>query len=260
MAVKVEGAVVSDEPSVETRQSARDLVTVTDILSALSVIQSDEAAISLSLSDTLSSQEPIFISLERLQSLAPRVEEISLDASLLSNKVSATAGTAQRVGDRVRLLDEELRRIRESIERVGQVSELKSSLQLLESSMQSKDYDAASRHCARAMAIPREIVNSRFAEAVIVSYLVCILVHPMIHTFYSRPPNSRHLQLKRFKRLATNYFLYLSASSRRRVSRKTREKQLGSSCFSLLLAGKPRALRFTLILLLTLYVLDRLLP
>ena len=54
MAVTVEGVVVSDEPSVETRQS-RDLVTVTDILSALSAIQSNEAAISLSLSDTLSS-------------------------------------------------------------------------------------------------------------------------------------------------------------------------------------------------------------
>jgi hypothetical protein len=43
----------------------------------------------------------------------------------LSDKVSATASTAERVGGRVRILDEEMRRVREAAERVGQVMELK---------------------------------------------------------------------------------------------------------------------------------------
>lgn len=101
------------------------LTTLPQILSALSSLESEEADLSNSLSALLADQEPILDSLARLQTLLPRVDELHADASILSHKVSATARTAERVGGRVRALDEEMRRVREANDRVQQVIELK---------------------------------------------------------------------------------------------------------------------------------------
>jgi methyl-accepting chemotaxis protein len=78
-----------------------------------------------SLTTLLSTREPIVDLLARLQSLVPRLDELHLEATMLSRKVSSTAQTAQRVGGRVRSLDEEMHRIRDAGERVSQVMELK---------------------------------------------------------------------------------------------------------------------------------------
>lgn len=101
------------------------LTTLPQILSALSSLQSEEAELSHSLSALLADQEPILDSLTRLQTILPRIDELHADASILSHKVSATARTAERVGGRVRALDEEMRRVREASDRVQQVIELK---------------------------------------------------------------------------------------------------------------------------------------
>jgi hypothetical protein len=103
----------------------RTLTTLPDILSRLSQYQSLEAELSNSLSDLLSSREPILASLARLKDLLPDFDELLVDAALLSERVTATAKTAQRVGGRVKSLDEEMGRVREAGERVGQVMELK---------------------------------------------------------------------------------------------------------------------------------------
>ena len=101
------------------------LTTLPQILSALSSLESEEAELSNSLSALLADQEPILDSLARLQTLLPRIDELHGDASVLSHKVSATARTAERVGGRVRALDEEMHRVREASDRVQQVIELK---------------------------------------------------------------------------------------------------------------------------------------
>lgn len=101
------------------------LTTLPQILSALSSLESEEAELSNSLSALLTDQEPILNSLARLQSLLPHVDELYTEASMLSSRVSATARTAERVGGRVRTLDEEMRRVREASDRVQQVMELK---------------------------------------------------------------------------------------------------------------------------------------
>ena len=77
------------------------------------------------LTELLSAREPIVASLSRLESLVPHLDELHLQASLLSEKVSSTAQTADRVGGKVRSLGEEMRRVRKFAERVGQVMELK---------------------------------------------------------------------------------------------------------------------------------------
>lgn len=112
-------------PSTSQRPDPRTLTTLPEILASLSALESEEAELSTSLSELLSDREPIVNSLTRIQSLVPRLNELYNEATLLSGTVTATAKTADRVGGRVRSLDEEMRRVREAGERVGQVMELK---------------------------------------------------------------------------------------------------------------------------------------
>lgn len=107
------------------RQDPRSLTNLNEILSCLSSFQSEEAQLSTSLTELLAAREPIIASLSRLQSLVPHIDELHLEAALLSEKVSSTAQTAERVGGKVKSLDEEMRRVREAAERVGRVMELK---------------------------------------------------------------------------------------------------------------------------------------
>ncbi|KAI9456239.1 COG4-domain-containing protein [Lactarius psammicola] len=157
-----------------TRPPRSTLTTLPQILSALSSLESEEAELSSSLSALLANQEPIIHSLTRLQTLLPQIGELHADASTLSHKVSATARTAERVGGRVRALDEEMRRVREASDRVQQVIELKarpllSSLSALQSSIDAQDWESATRHCARAMAAPDAVINGAFVETAVPS-------------------------------------------------------------------------------------------
>lgn len=176
-----------------SRQDPRTLINLNEVLSCLSSFQSEEAELSNSLTELLSAREPIIASLSRLQSLVPHLDELHLEASMLSDKVSSTAQTADRVGGKVKSLDEEMRRVRESAERVGQVVELKviappycktlieslthllqSTLVSLQGSIDSQDWESATRHCARAMALPGEVISGAFAEATVVSSIPLI--------------------------------------------------------------------------------------
>lgn len=103
----------------------RRLATLPDILGALSVLQSHESDLSTSLADLLSEYEPISASLSSLQSLSPQLDALAQETRLLDATVSYTARTAQDVGGRVQLLDEEMKRVREASERVSQIIELK---------------------------------------------------------------------------------------------------------------------------------------
>ncbi|CAL1703811.1 unnamed protein product [Somion occarium] len=149
------------------RPDPRTLTTLPEILSALSSVESEEAELSSSLSELLSEKEPIVNALTRVHALEPQLDELYLEASLLSQVVSATAKTADRVGGRVRSLDEEMRRVREASERVGQVMELKSSLAALHAAMEAHDWESATRHCARAMALPLEVTSGPFADTAV---------------------------------------------------------------------------------------------
>ncbi len=107
------------------RPDLRSLTTLPDILASLASLEQEETEVSTSLSELLANTQPIVDSLTRLQGLSPRLNELYDEATALSSTVSSTAKTADRVGGRVRLLDEEMKRVREAGERVGQVMELK---------------------------------------------------------------------------------------------------------------------------------------
>lgn len=112
------------------RPSPTTLTSLPDILAALSSLDEEETTLSESLTALVTNKAPIESSLNNLKSLNSQLDELRDDAVLLEQNVSATAKTARRVGDRVRLLDEEMRRVREAAERVGQVMELKVSKRL----------------------------------------------------------------------------------------------------------------------------------
>lgn len=107
------------------RPNPRTLTTLPDILASLATLEQEETEVSTALAELLSDREPVVNALTRLHALVPRLNELHDEASLLSGTVSATAKTADRVGGRVRSLDEEMKRVREAGERVGQVMELK---------------------------------------------------------------------------------------------------------------------------------------
>lgn len=211
---------------VENTKPIKSLASLSDILSTLSTIQAQEAEISQSLSSLLSSREPIDAFLAQLQTLVPQIDEIHLDAALLSNKVSKTAKTAERVGGRVRSLDEEMRRVRMSVERVGLVMELKSSLSSFNSAMEAQDYDSATRHCAKAMALPIDIISGQFAEATVVSWSPVLFSEPSNREDHHQPtsdfplPPSESLQAAR-EQLLDIFKREFQAASRARDSAAT---------------------------------------
>ncbi|KJA27272.1 hypothetical protein HYPSUDRAFT_62954 [Hypholoma sublateritium FD-334 SS-4] len=186
----------------QDRKDPRALTTLPEILSCLSAFQSEEADLSNSLAELLNAREPIILSLNRLQSLTPQIDELHSEATLLTKRVSNTAKTAERVGSKVRSLDEEMGRVREAGEHVGQVMELKSSLQDLQASVDAHDWESATRHCARAMSLPVEVVSGSFAEIA-------------VPTSENHLPPSQTLQASREKLLAVFRQKFAEAASAR---------------------------------------------
>jgi hypothetical protein len=112
-------------PRKTTRRDPRTLTTLPDVLSCLSALQSEEAEVSNALTDLLNAREPVLASLTHLRSLLPELDGLQGEAHKFADKVSRTATTADRIGGKVRSLDEEMSRVKEAGERVNRVIELK---------------------------------------------------------------------------------------------------------------------------------------
>jgi hypothetical protein len=248
------------------RPDPRTLTTLPEILSSLSALEAEETELSNSLSDLLSDREPVMNALTRLQALEPRLNELHSEAYLLSGTVSATAKTADRVGGRVRLLDEEMKRVREAGERVGQVMELKVSrasaslcdigltlklslpLGVADSSsicygntrLGVRDSPLRTRHGAAVGRDLRRIRRILSGE------------HPPTHTCCTlscaeRSPVQKarcHLR-KRCRTRAKSFSASSATSSRRLLRRGTQPPQRGTSSYFLLLDGKRRVYKLT---------------
>lgn len=148
---------------------SRSVTNLQSLLSSLSVIQSREAALSESLTEILSDRDQIFVALTRIHELGPRINVLCDEGDVLAHHIATTAHTAERIGGQVRSLDEEMRRVKEAGDRVALVTELKTSLISLHDSIQSGDWESATRHCARAMCIPTDVISGAFAELTVPS-------------------------------------------------------------------------------------------
>lgn len=109
---------------------ANTLRTTAELTSALDTLQNVEAEVTASLTNLLGNSEPIEQALRGLNALSGTLAEMGEDAKSLNVNVVKTAATAERVGGRVKALDEEMRRVREASERVGMVMELKVRAQI----------------------------------------------------------------------------------------------------------------------------------
>lgn len=159
-----------DGPAKATPQ----LVDISKLTSRSAVVQalSDLSSYSSSLDDELVSlfeeSEPVVNDARRsISALAPQVQLIQEEAGVLDRRLQSSASVAKRISERVRLLDEERKRIALATEWAVRVAELKSSLSLLAAAVEHRDWDMATMHCRRALAIDPAIRSSRFAAAVV---------------------------------------------------------------------------------------------
>ncbi|KAH7318031.1 COG4-domain-containing protein [Rhizoctonia solani] len=149
--------------------NARTATRIEDVLAALSKSEAEESELSHSLAEIIADRDRIRTALARLENLVPVLDGLVQRGDKLKGNVGRTAETAERVGADVRGLERVMGRVRIAAERVGQVADAKASLAALQSAMEQRDWETAARHCARAMAVPKEVMEGPFAQVAIPS-------------------------------------------------------------------------------------------
>ncbi|KAM6500763.1 COG4 transport domain containing protein [Amanita muscaria] len=149
------------------KKNPRQLTSLTEIMACTSEHNTEEEDLTLSLSQLLTDRKPIVLVLEQVNSVASGLANVYTESHALNGTVGTTAGTAARIGQYVCAIDEKMGRVRDAAEHVAQTMELKASLHALQVSIENQDWEAATRHCARAMSVPQEIIFGLFAETVV---------------------------------------------------------------------------------------------
>ncbi|KAG8686257.1 hypothetical protein FRC09_014253 [Ceratobasidium sp. 395] len=149
--------------------SAKTATRIEDVLGALSAIEAEESELSHSLAAIVADRERTRKALSRLEGLVPALDGLVRRGEGLSTNVAKTAATAERVGAGVRNLERLMGRVKAAAERVGQVSDAKASLAALYAAIDQRDWETAARHCARAMAVSKEVMDGPFAQVAIPS-------------------------------------------------------------------------------------------
>lgn len=123
-------------------------------------------AISAELDDTVAAHAQLNRHLSRLDVSRARLSSLSVSArSLSKGQVAPAAATASRLSEAVSRLDLEQERVKATLSVVEQVSELKSCVLGVHGSMGAlQDWETAAEYIHRASKIPKEVVESGFAE------------------------------------------------------------------------------------------------
>ncbi|WVQ85236.1 hypothetical protein IAT38_007401 [Cryptococcus sp. DSM 104549] len=131
----------------------------------------------------------------------------------LVERVRKVWDTSERVGGKVRRLDEEVGRVKESTDIVTEVLELKNALQTLSHAIAKEDWESASRACRRAMSVRKEVIEGGFAGSVVpssqfplppaqtLSELRDVLLHTFRTEFESAAERKDEQSVSRFFRL-----------------------------------------------------------
>ncbi|GAA6019251.1 hypothetical protein JCM11491_001290 [Sporobolomyces phaffii] len=150
-----------------SRLDPATLLTRGDIERHLALLTAQESDLDARLAGLIASTTRLATQLAALESLRPVVGGIQGEAAHMAQEIGAVAETAERVGAKVRGLDEEQSRVKASIDVVQAVQDLKTAIASLDISIQKHDWEAATRAMQRARAIDPDIVSSGFAEAVV---------------------------------------------------------------------------------------------
>ncbi|GMK54850.1 hypothetical protein CspeluHIS016_0114360 [Cutaneotrichosporon spelunceum] len=102
-----------------------------------------------------------------MSSLGLGIQDDADDEDGLVARVSRVWETSERVGGKVRKLDDEIGRVREAADVVTEVLELKSALAALETAIDKGDWEGAARACRRAMSVRENIIQGGFAGSVV---------------------------------------------------------------------------------------------
>ncbi|ELU36392.1 COG4 transport domain-containing protein [Rhizoctonia solani AG-1 IA] len=154
----------ASQPPLFLTMSAQTATRIEDVLEALSKSEAEESELSHSLAEIIADRDRIRTALARLENLVPMLDGLVQNGDTLKRNVGKTAETAERVGAGVRGLERVMGRVRIAAERVGQVADAKASLAALQAAMEQRDWETAARHCARAMAVPKEVMEGPFAQ------------------------------------------------------------------------------------------------
>ncbi|KDE05958.1 hypothetical protein MVLG_03644 [Microbotryum lychnidis-dioicae p1A1 Lamole] len=157
----------SPETAVPLELDVSTLTSRSLIEQHLAELTRHESSLDDQLVQLISAKQPLQSQLDRLGSLKEVVHGIQGEASHLCRQVAQVATTAERVGGKVRVLDQEQSRVKEAIEYVQAVQDLKTSIAALDAAIEKHDWEAATRFMQRASAIDPKIVASGFAEAVV---------------------------------------------------------------------------------------------
>ncbi|PLW24624.1 hypothetical protein PCASD_01410 [Puccinia coronata f. sp. avenae] len=160
-------AAVDQDKVYYSREHLAGLHSHLELLSALTHLESVEYQVDQSLSKLLSSSDRIDSALNTISEVEPIVQELSEDASALHEVVIERAEVAERISSKVRVLDLEQSRVKDCIDRVQSAAELKDAFNQLFQAIEYADWEAATRHAQRAIAIDRGFLTSQFVEAVV---------------------------------------------------------------------------------------------
>lgn len=111
----------------------------------------------------------IGISQDSIAALAPQIDLLAEEAQVLHGRLIDAARTSDRISGAVKVLDEERRRIRLASSWVQSVQDLRASLDSLASAVDQGEWELATKHAQKAMAVPQEIIESEFAKRVVPS-------------------------------------------------------------------------------------------
>ncbi|WWC86365.1 uncharacterized protein L201_001241 [Kwoniella dendrophila CBS 6074] len=183
-----------DRPSSPTQLAPRVITHPDQIAAQLALLTRREAELSLSLNALVADRAQIDEALSRLKQLGSDVGNLAAEVDgrrsvypisrglgLQSNghdmyedadeglveRVAKVWETSERVGGKVRRLDEEVGRVREATDVVTEVLELKNALYTISAAIVKQDWESASRACRRAMSVRKEVIEGGFAGGVV---------------------------------------------------------------------------------------------
>lgn len=121
---------------------------------------------------------------------------------------------------------------------------LQACLASLHASMESKDWESATRHCARALTLPLDLTLGSFAETVVVRR---IIIPTLISFVHLNSPRQKIICLPRrhCKMLVKSFSKYLPTSSRKLPKAEMQLRRAVSSSCSQRLDGKRKACNYT---------------
>lgn len=150
-------------------KSIYEAVSATDIKAALIRLREKESSIKKSLNSHISSPNHLTHELGRLDLLRAQIGLQAVATRSISNgMLSNAATTANRISAAVKRLDLEQSRVEDTLNIVEQVVELKTCVLGLTGSMGApQDWETAAMYLSRASKIPKDIIDSPFAEELV---------------------------------------------------------------------------------------------